>query len=242
MKIRKYCFKFIDNTQRVCVDIDVNVYCDKPHEWENEFNIEKHAEWMKQHIIWEHKLKMEVINKIKSASKQLSQTQTQSQSQEANGHHFGGFKFCKEIMKKECEIVNTNVEGNGIPTFRQIKLMEVRVLEFEKGQKPQNWINILTEYRKFNEIFNYYLSNIENEEIELFQVAEPFVIPPETYELENASMVKNVFSSVNLNPSKTSKTSQTIQVPQTFMKGGNDYEEKYLKYKKKYVDLKQKRH
>jgi hypothetical protein len=196
MKVRKFCFKFLNHDKRECCEIEVTVFSDQMGQWKHhdENNLEAHATWMGRHAKWEKKLKHHVKHWIANHEdlirEGIIERETESKRGEKDGHNFAGYKFHGEETEKKCKIINLNPEGKWTDIeFRQIMLMEKCKIKLVKGQKPENWTDIFTTYTHIQKHFNFYLKSTEMDEkggeIELISVGQPFKIPPEGGRTEN---------------------------------------------------------
>lgn len=307
MKERKYCFKLINHDNKSCVVINVTIYSNKIREWTPEQNLDAQVAWKARHIKWEKILKKHVKNLLKSKHSDLLGSEENNQPEELTetySHHIGDYKLVKKSTKMEKQIVNMNAnESTNDVRFRQTLYLEKYSMKYEKGTKPDNWVNVFN-YYKVHRHYDYYLdSNEMDENIKLIPVGKPFDIPPNSTNTSNRNRNantnnnissnnisnNNTLSSRNISNTNQNNLSSSINNSLTTLNnlnrntgvsnntqivnrnstlsnlglasnsmnrnastlgtnnnitqrnnqvGGDAYQDKYLKYKKKYIDLK----
>jgi hypothetical protein len=213
-------------------------------EWiENENDIEGYAQWMAKNAQWEMLLK----NHIKSIVQRMI--------------NMNDYRIIKN--KKSKKMVNINTSHNSSTSidsnrFRQVKLVEKYVTKYDKGMKPDNWLDMFN-YLTTHEYFNYFLADDTTNKFDLQPVSQTNnrIIITENNMNSTKNVNQNILNVRNTNGanlttmntiSAANNNGINIDTATTMIKpdnqtGGNyndydDYQDKYIKYKKKYLDLK----
>lgn len=233
MQVRKFVFKFVNHDAQHIKVIKVFVHCNRVIEWTHHpDDVEAHIQWLTRHVRWEHQLKKEV--------KKLVLKKHFGTDEIHNDYH-----FCKESFKKEGEKINVSPVGSTEIRLRQVKLLEECVFKFDKGTKPADWKEIF-DYGKTVEIHNFHLSGDDTTgEIKLTHLGQTFEVPSEggIFASKSTKGTYNIPSNVTTNQTlsnlanRLASASKTGTQP-TVQQGGDIYEDRYMKYKKKYLDLK----
>jgi len=108
---------------------------------------------MSQHARWEWALKKEIKNILRTKYFSFDKG-------------FNDYRIVKEFMLKEKENVNVTRTQGEQNRFRNVKLMEKYVFKFERGTKPENWLDIF-DYAKTHENYNYFLEDDMSDHIKL---------------------------------------------------------------------------
>jgi hypothetical protein len=223
MKIRKFIFKFVNHENKTIHIFEFDVHSSKMHQWDQkDDDVEGYVKWLSHHARWEKTLKKEIKRLVMEKNPAL-------------GENFKDYIMVCEKSERKSKNINTNRANNDEMHFVQVFHMEKCMLKFVKGLNTEllkgkvKALEFLG-YRKYYEINHL---NIEDNEdkIVLHQIlcsqGNKIIIPQE----QNPNETKT--QNVNVRPASTA-TNIKIQA------GGNydrDYE-KYKRYKKKYLDLK----
>lgn len=258
MKVRGFELKFIDHDKKQILIICAKVHSTKVMEWvHNEDDVEKDIEWMIQHHRWEHMLKKKIHQLVK-------EKYFQNVAGKFGDYKLIKMKKKKEEELVNMDAAGEMDPSGGI-RFRKIKLCEKLMTKFVRGQKPDNWTDMF-DYKKIFRDHEFLLTgDVNDANIELKPIAS-FDITEQGGNISNASLktgqgnyvqpTKSNAYGLYSNASQTQNQLATNQLASQFttnqqanqfatnqfaanQTGGNDdYQDKYMKYKKKYMDLK----
>ena len=210
MKIHTFVFKFVDHAAGKLKMISVDVYCDKRIELPQKEDLDELIRWKTQHIAFEYKLKQEVKNFVKE---HLSK----------ENEKFDDYTLKKKSIKSEGELINTS-QLAGEVKLEKVFWMEVIVMKFVKGTKPEHWTKIFG----YDKSFHHYAFNLTGDEKE-----------PKLQQPALASFDVPLLGQHQLKMEEQQQEAQQAQQLQaTKQKGGDAYMGKYMKYKQKYMRMK----
>ena len=198
MKIRKYIFKFIDHDNKTKHIAEFDVHSSKISEWtQNENDVEGFVQWMSQHARREMTLK----NHIKSI--------VQDKVLALQNKNFGDYRVVKQKMNKDSVSVNiSNNQPSDENRFRQVKLMEKYITKYERGTKPNNWLDVL-DYKVTDEHYIYFLADDMSDRIDLRplrQEGDKFIIP----QLNNESATTKTYNNNIMNVRNNTTVANTF--------------------------------
>jgi len=253
MKVREFIFVMIDHDNKTWLEVVFEIHSAKYNQWSTQdSDIGKYVDCMSRHIRWEKLLENRVTDILKN--------------QYFPNGKFDEYRIKKKKIIKIFEKVNLNPVPGDI-LYKETKLSEKYITKMVKGNDPTNWGDIHN-YVKINYHHNYFLAGDDDDRgtnINLQPLGENFTLPVGSIKMNNNHKFINSNNVQNTNIDKTLNqiAQPPIVTPQTFrvdnqqtelpefMKrhqiGGlnrdkyleNKYHQKYLRYKKKYQDLKE---
>ena len=255
MKIRKFIFKFVNHENQTIHCFEFDIHSSKVHQWtQMENDVDGYVKWVAHHARWEKHLKKEVKEIIKNKFPKF-------------GEIFHEYVLVCEKSCKKSKNINTNRNPGAEMHFVQLFCMEKCVLKFVKGlgmQKskgPEKVLDML-KYKKYHEIIHLEVEDNENEIILRpihCQKGNEIVIPQDFNNqnmgsrnfMSRSSMaqpenIPSYMKGTNAATLNKSLNRNTLNVGSNMpyvgttdnQLGGHDWEEKYQKYKEKYLRLK----
>lgn len=246
-RVKKFELKFIDHEHKKKLCVEIIIHSVGTIEWdENDNNDEQYIAWLTYHGKKEMNLKKQVINFV--ATKYLG------------GNAFGpdnNYKLVKVNTSKQSNMINmgNGVNGNGIRKMREIKCIDCKMMKFMKGTMPSDW-RVIFNYPKQHFIHEYIVKGDEEIDFDTSQKAY-LEIPPEATHVEQTNVKPFNAQANDFLPSpRSSKVSEGRGSNQVLQPGSNKVlhqgsnqvvdqtggsHDKYIKYKKKYLDLKNER-
>lgn len=217
MRIKKFIFKFIDYDKKTSTLISMKVVCDKKLQWVHHHDAEKKAMWAAKKTLFKEQL----VHRLKEIIRQRFFPDVQEK--------FGDYVLSKECVKKECKLLNINQDKNSNEiVFRQTNMMFIKIMKFKRGNKPQNWHEIL-DYPVNVHSFLFKLESEENDSKNI-----------ELRELNRVSYTTNQENSIQMDVNAEENPNNRAQsvANNSNQLGGKNYEKLYRKYKSRYLDLK----
>lgn len=231
MKIKKFIFKFIDHERSYIAKIMINVYCDGSKEWVEKPNDVDYA------IKWAEKMARQGMALKEQVKQIVSKTYfSDNANNGAMKGEFADYRLIKEKISKEAVNVNLNSNRNteNVKQMKEAYCMEKCIFKMVRGEAGANWTKMLFYPTDFV-ILSYKLADDETDRPSLTPVPVK----------DNKLIVFSAADNAPTNNNSYAANDMTYGQSQynRGMRGGanddsDDYKEKYMKYKKKYMDMK----
>lgn len=232
---KKYELKFVNHDNKTKTVVVATIESTKHMEWiERENDEDSYLNWLVSDGKREMALKKHILKFV--AEKYLTNS--------VNGT-FADYKLVKICCKEDSKIVNL---GNN--RMKEIKCDRCKSIKFAKGQRPSNWLDMLN-YNSRCFYHYFYCENTDSDAIHLTEIGM-FQIPPTTVsKMNNTALSKtSEYNVAKVNVAAVAKplagtniainnNGITIADKQLGGNTNNEDHEKYMKYKIKYLKLKE---
>lgn len=267
MKIRKFLFSFIDHDTTSTTEIAIDVFSNQILEWNhNENDLENNALWIAKNYIWEQTLKKQVKKIVNDkffnektdvfADYRISKEKIKSDTEFVNMNHENSQVMFREKFLMEFNMVKF-VKGTSPEKWTNMFRYDTNYhhLEYSLKSKQGDSEIMLTELSYFN-------LPVEKSKMDSIKSTKSPKSPKSPNSLASAtkslnSATKSTNKSATLSVTSATKPQSTEKANLTGgqcamnnltdrrdsrnnSQQGGDMEEKYLKYKKKYMNIKNK--